>query len=39
VAFLHYLLLILISLAIVASIKLVGIILVSALLVLPAATG
>ena len=39
VAFLHYLLLILISLAIVASMKLVGIILVSALLVLPAATG
>ena len=39
VAFLHYLLLVLISLAIVASIKLVGIVLVSALLVLPAATA
>ena len=39
VAFLHYLLLILIALAIVASMKLVGIILVSAMLVLPAATG
>jgi zinc transport system permease protein len=39
VAFLHYLLLVLIALAIVASIKLVGIILVSAMLVLPAATG
>jgi zinc transport system permease protein len=39
VAFLHYLLLILIALAIVASMKLVGIILVSAMLVLPAATA
>jgi zinc transport system permease protein len=39
VAFLHYLLLIMIALAIVASMKLVGIILVSAMLVLPAATG
>jgi zinc transport system permease protein len=39
VAFLHYSLLILIALAIVASIKLVGIILVSAMLVLPAATA
>lgn len=39
VAFLHYALLVLIALAIVASIKLVGIVLVSALLVLPAATG
>jgi zinc transport system permease protein len=39
VGLLHYLLLILIALAIVASIKLVGIILVSALLVLPAATA
>ncbi|MFZ1947173.1 MAG: metal ABC transporter permease [bacterium] len=39
VAFLHYFLLILIALAIVASIKLVGIILVSAMLVLPAATA
>ncbi|HVP58358.1 MAG TPA: metal ABC transporter permease [bacterium] len=39
VAFLNYLLLVLISLAIVASMKLVGIILVSALLVLPAATA
>jgi zinc transport system permease protein len=36
---LHYLLLILIAIAIVASIKLVGIVLVSALLVLPAATA
>ena len=36
---LHYLLLVLISISIVASIKLVGIILVSALLVLPAATA
>jgi zinc transport system permease protein len=36
---LHYLLLVLIALAIVASIKLVGIVLVSALLVLPAATA
>jgi zinc transport system permease protein len=36
---LHYLLLMLIALAIVASIKLVGIVLVSALLVLPAATA
>ncbi len=39
VALLHYLLLILISLAVVASIKLVGIILVAALLVLPAASA
>jgi zinc transport system permease protein len=39
VAFLHYALLVLIALAIVASIKLVGIVLVSAMLVLPAATG
>ena len=39
VSALYYLLLVLISLAIVASIKLVGIILVSALLVLPAATA
>jgi len=39
VTFLHYLLLVLIALAIVASMKLVGIILVSAMLVLPAATG
>jgi len=39
VAFLNYLLLVLISLAIVASMKLVGIILVSAMLVLPAATA
>jgi zinc transport system permease protein len=39
VSLLHYLLLVLISLAIVASIKLVGIVLVSALLVLPAATA
>ena len=39
VHFLRYLLLILISLAIVASIKLVGIILVASLLVLPAATA
>lgn len=36
---LHYLLLVLVALAIVASIKLVGIVLVSALLVLPAATA
>jgi zinc transport system permease protein len=36
---LHYLLLILVALAIVASIKIVGIVLVSALLVLPAATA
>jgi zinc transport system permease protein len=36
---LHYLLLVLIALAVVASIKLVGIVLVSALLVLPAATA
>jgi len=39
VEFLHYMLLVLVSLAIVASIKLVGIVLVSALLVLPAATA
>jgi zinc transport system permease protein len=39
VGFLHYLLLVLVALAIVASIKLVGIVLVSALLVLPAATA
>lgn len=39
VTFLHYLLLVLISMAIVASIKLVGIVLVAALLVLPAATA
>jgi zinc transport system permease protein len=39
VGLLHYLLLALISLAIVASIKLVGIVLVAALLVLPAATA
>jgi zinc transport system permease protein len=39
VGLLHYLLLLLIALAIVASIKLVGIILVSAMLVLPAATA
>ncbi len=39
VGLLHYLLLVLIALAIVASIKLVGIILVSALLVLPTATA
>jgi zinc transport system permease protein len=39
VDFLHYLLLVMISLAVVASIKLVGIILVAALLVLPAATA
>jgi ABC-type Mn2+/Zn2+ transport system permease subunit len=39
VDFLHYLLLVLVALAIVASIKLVGIVLVSALLVLPAATA
>lgn len=39
VGLLHYLLLILVSLATVASIKLVGIVLVSALLVLPAATA
>lgn len=39
VDFLHYLLLVLIAIVIVASIKLVGIILVSALLVLPAATA
>jgi zinc transport system permease protein len=38
-AFLNYLLLVLIALAIVASMKLVGIILVSAMLVLPAATA
>jgi zinc transport system permease protein len=36
---LHYLLLVLVAIAIVASIKLVGIVLVSALLVLPAATA
>ncbi len=39
VEFLHYMLLVLVSMAIVASIKLVGIVLVSALLVLPAATA
>jgi zinc transport system permease protein len=39
VGFLHYMLLILVALAIVASIKLVGIVLVSAMLVLPAATA
>jgi zinc transport system permease protein len=39
VGLLHYLLLVLIALAIVASIKLVGIVLVSALLVLPTATA
>jgi zinc transport system permease protein len=39
VGFLYYLLLVLIALAIVASIKLVGIVLVSALLVLPTATA
>jgi zinc transport system permease protein len=39
VGFLHYLLLVLVALAIVASIKLVGIVLVAALLVLPAATA
>jgi zinc transport system permease protein len=39
VELLHYMLLVLVSLAIVASIKLVGIVLVSALLVLPAATA
>jgi zinc transport system permease protein len=39
VVFLHYLLLVLVAMAIVASIKLVGIVLVSALLVLPAATA
>jgi zinc transport system permease protein len=39
VDFLHYLLLVLIAMVIVASIKLVGIVLVSALLVLPAATA
>lgn len=39
VGFLHYMLLVLVSMAIVASIKLVGIVLVSALLVLPAATA
>ena len=39
VDFLHYMLLVMISLAVVASIKLVGIILVAALLVLPAATA
>lgn len=39
VTFLHYLLLVLISMAIVASIKIVGIVLVAALLVLPAATA
>jgi zinc transport system permease protein len=39
VEFLHYLLLVLVALAIVASIKLVGIVLVSALLVLPGATA
>ncbi len=39
VGFLHYMLLVLIALAIVASIKLVGIVLVAALLVLPAATA
>jgi zinc transport system permease protein len=39
VDFLHYLLIVLISVAIVASIKLVGIVLVAALLVLPAATA
>jgi ABC-type Mn2+/Zn2+ transport system permease subunit len=39
VELLHYLLLVLVTLAIVASMKLVGIILVSALLVLPTATA
>jgi zinc transport system permease protein len=39
VAFLHNLLLVLVALAIVASIKLVGIVLVAALLILPAATA
>lgn len=39
VGFLHYLLLVLVAMAIVASIKIVGIVLVAALLVLPAATA